>query len=69
LIRDGLITKEMATFLINYSGYVQNISRRLIEAGETVLEDRAYDLLMAVRAINLDADDESVSGSEARVAS
>jgi hypothetical protein len=41
----------------------------LREPGETVFEDRAYDLLIAARAINLDADDESVSGSEARAAS
>ena len=40
LIRERRISPEMATSLINDSGYTQNIGRRLVEAGLIVLGDR-----------------------------
>lgn len=38
LIREDRITPEMASSLINDSGYTQNISRNLIDAGLIVLQ-------------------------------
>lgn len=71
LIREGRITPEMATSLINDSGYTQNIGRRLIEAGQVVLRDRTYDLISAARrgAAENETPAEDVSGIEARAAS
>ncbi len=50
LIREQRITPTMATSLINDSGYVMNIGRKLSEAGLIVLRDRTYDLLMSAKA-------------------
>ena len=50
LIRERRITPEMATSLINDSGYVMNIARKLAQAGLLVLQDRTYDLIMSMRA-------------------
>ena len=70
LIRSNLITPEMATSLINDSGYAQNISRKLIEMGEDVLDDKTYDLLLEAEEIGRGEEEmESISGSEARAAS
>ncbi len=75
LIREGRITPEMATSLINDSGYTQNIGRRLIEAGLIVLRDRTYDLLSSTArgAVSTEEDDqkpaEEISGIEARATS
>ncbi len=75
LIREGRITPEMATSLINDSGYTQNIGRRLIEAGQIVLSDQTYDLISATAREEPSAeasDEESVeekSGIEARATS
>ena len=62
----------MATSLINDSGYVINISRKLAEASQVVLRDRTYDLVMSARAGDVgDADsgvasEDNVAGVEVR---
>ncbi len=75
LIREGRITPEMASSLINDSGYTLNISRRLVDAGLIVLRDRTYDYLRAldgeppVEDTGGDETVEEISGVEARAAS
>ena len=75
LIREGRITPEMGTSLINDSGYTQNISRRIIDAGLIVLRDRTYDLLLAAQhdlpSTGTGAEEvvEEISGHETRAAS
>ncbi|MEM7025924.1 MAG: hypothetical protein AAF637_25585, partial [Pseudomonadota bacterium] len=71
LIRERRITPAMATSLLNDSGYVMNISRKLSEAGLIVLRDETYEFLQSVRAATgeegdgtLDAD--AAVGIEAR---
>ena len=58
LVRDSKITREMATSLINDSGYARNISRKLIKSGRKVLKDDTYDVLMAAREDELADEDE-----------
>jgi phosphate:Na+ symporter len=50
LIRERRITPAMATSLLNDSGYVMNISRKLSEAGLIVLRNKTYDFLQQMRA-------------------
>ncbi len=50
LIREHRITPAMATSLLNDSGYVMNISRKLSEAGLIMLRDQTYDFLQEMRA-------------------
>jgi phosphate:Na+ symporter len=50
LIRERRITPAMATSLMNDSGYVMNISRKLSEAGLIMLRDQTYEFLQTVRA-------------------
>jgi phosphate:Na+ symporter len=50
LIRERRITPAMATSLLNDSGYVMNISRKLSEAGLIMLRDQTYDALQQIRA-------------------
>ena len=57
----------MATSLINDSGYVINISRKLAEASQVVLRDRTYDLVMSARAGDVgDADSGVASRGQCR---
>ncbi len=71
LIRDGCITPEMATSLINDTGYTMNISHRLIDAALTVLGERTQMYLQAVEggADSAEADEKAISGVEARAVS
>jgi len=71
LIRDGCITPEMATSLINDTGYTMNISHRLIDAALTVLGERTQMYLQAVEgsADSVEADEKAISGVEARAVS
>ena len=75
LIREDRITPEMASSLINDSGYTQNICRNLINAGLVVLRDRTYDLVQVAREemtsteAGLKDDAEDISGAEARASS
>jgi phosphate:Na+ symporter len=75
LIREQRITPSMATSLINDSGYVMNIGRKLSEAGMIVLNDRTYDLLMSAKSGGGDGteletvDDQEAVGLEARAQS
>jgi phosphate:Na+ symporter len=71
LIREQRITPDMATSLINDSGYVMNIGRKLAEAGLIVLRDQTYDLLMSLRAVEIAeaAAEGEVAGIEARAQS
>jgi phosphate:Na+ symporter len=71
LIREQRITPDMATSLINDSGYVMNIGRKLAEAGLIVLRDQTYDLLMSLRAVEVAeaAAKGEVAGIEARAQS
>jgi phosphate:Na+ symporter len=62
LIRERRITPEMATSLINDSGYVMNIGRKLAQAGLLVLRDQTYDLLMSLRA---ESEEQGAGGAEA----
>jgi phosphate:Na+ symporter len=62
LIRERRITPEMATSLINDSGYVMNIGRKLAQAGLLVLRDQTYDLLMSLRA---ESEAQGAGGAEA----
>jgi len=67
LIRTNRISSEMASSLINDSGYAQNIGHKLINVGQAVSHDRTYDLLTTL-AESQEADnaDESISGRSAR---
>ena len=75
LIREDRITAQMASSLINDCGYTLNISRNLIDAGLIVLRDRTYELLQASKEdptaleTGPEADDEDISGLEARASS
>lgn len=50
LIRERRITAQMGTSLINDSGYVMNIARKLARAGLLVVRDQTYDAIMSMRA-------------------
>ena len=73
LIREDRITPKMATSLYNDSGFTQNISRNLIDAGLLVLRDRTYDLMTTALDKSGDLEDleaaDEISGAEARAAS
>ncbi len=71
LVRDQKITRDMVTSLINDSGYVRDISRKLIKAGRKVLKDETYDVLMVAHEDELADEDEAelAPAAEARAAS
>mgnify|MGYP001552737098 FL=1 len=49
LIRENRITPEMATSLINDSGYARHIAQKLAEAGKTLLQEQTYELLLTIQ--------------------
>jgi phosphate:Na+ symporter len=57
LIRDGLITEQMATSLMNDNAYTYEISMKLIEMGGILFAARAMDLKGADKSLVLDDDD------------
>ena len=57
LIRDGLITEQMATSLMNDNAYAYEISMKLIEMGGILFAARAMDLKEAARRMVLDEEE------------
>jgi len=60
LIREGLITEQMATSLMNDNTYAYDISMKLIEMGGILFAARAMDLKEAEKRMTLD--DEELEG-------
>jgi len=57
LIREGLITHEMATSLMNDSAYAYDISKNLIDMAEVTFADRSSNLMNLTEEMSMDEDD------------
>ena len=57
LIREGLITNEMATSLMNDSAYAYDISKNLISMAEITFADRSSNLQSLNEEMSMNADD------------
>jgi phosphate:Na+ symporter len=69
LIRGDLITAEMATSLMNDSGYADDVAEKLIDMGELLFSSGDVNLREAERDITLDEDEisEALAGAPSRI--